>query len=75
MFSALFSLLPSRFSRLNSSLFVLAVSVLLLPLAERSSAQTFGGSNPITVSGTVRDFRKVLRPPSAVSRARLRPFP
>jgi hypothetical protein len=52
MFPALFSLLRGRISRLNLSLFVLAASVLLLPFAERSSAQTFGGSNPITVSGT-----------------------
>src|SRR5271169_5891839 len=53
MFSAFFSLLPGRISRLNLSLFVLAASVLLLPFGERSSAQTFGGSNPITVSGAV----------------------
>ena len=51
MFPALFSLLRGRISRLNRTLFI-AVSVLLLPLAEPSSAQTFGGSNPITVSGT-----------------------
>ncbi len=53
MFFAPFSSLPIRFSRLNFKLFVLAASVLLLPLAERSSAQTFGGSNPISVSGSV----------------------
>ncbi len=53
MFSALVSLLPIRFSRQNLSLPVLAIAVLLLPIAERSSAQTtFGGSNPISVSGT-----------------------
>ncbi len=50
--SAILSL-PSRFSRPILSLLVLAASVLLLPFAERSSAQTFGGSNPIAVSGTV----------------------
>ena len=50
----LFFSLPSRFFRPNPSLFVLALSVLLLlPFVERSSAQTFGGSNPISVSGTV----------------------
>ena len=52
MFSAPFSLQPNRLSRPRFGSFVVAVSVLLLPLAKRSPAQTFGGSNPITVSGT-----------------------
>ncbi len=51
MFSALFSLPPIRLARPNLSLFVLALSVLLAPFAERSSAQTtVGGSNPITIT-------------------------
>ena len=52
MSSAILSL-PIRFSRLNFSLPVLAIAVLLLPFAERSSAQiTVGGSNPITITGS-----------------------
>jgi hypothetical protein len=52
MFPARFSLLPGRISRLNLSLFVLAVSI-LLPLAERSSAQIIvGGSSPISIAGS-----------------------
>src|ERR1700689_3536477 len=41
-----------RFSRLKLSLLVLALTSLLLPLAEPSSAQTFTSSSGITVSGT-----------------------
>ena len=52
MFPSPFSVLPGRSSRPRAGLLVLAVSVLLLPLAERSSAQiTVGGSNPITFTG------------------------
>jgi Bacterial Ig-like domain (group 3) len=53
MFSTLFSLLPSRFSRPHISLLAVAVSALLLPLAEHSFAQiTVGGSNPITITSS-----------------------
>ncbi len=53
MFSALLSLLPSRFSRPNVSLIVLAVSALLLAFAERSYATAnFTQTNSITVSSS-----------------------
>ncbi len=53
MFSSPFAVLPIQFSRLNFSPFVLAVSVLLLPLGESSSAQiTVGASNPISITGS-----------------------